>query len=47
MPTLNDSWLAGFIDAEGSFIVSIVGKKNYATYGFISKRCRIRVYIFK
>ena len=28
MPSLNDSWLAGFATAEGSFIVSVVNQKS-------------------
>ena len=28
LPTLNDSWLSGFTDAEGSFIVSVVNQKS-------------------
>ena len=42
-PTLNDSWISGFTDAEGCFSIGIVKKNNrdYVRARFIlDQKCR-------
>lgn len=47
LPTLNDAWIAGFIDAEGCFTCSIGKKKGFSFNFNISQKWEINLKILK